>query len=150
MAGAPALSAEALMRSRFTAFALGDAAYLHKTHAPEKRRAFDPIAFAAAQADTEWLGLEILATEDGGPTDDTGIVEFVATSRRRGRISRLHERSRFRRDGAGWVYIDGIFDPAPTGAASSVAAPIDRAPKVGRNDPCPCGSGRKFKKCCGA
>ena len=32
-----------------------------------------------------------------------------------------------------------------------VAVPVVRdAPKVGRNDPCPCGSGKKFKKCCGA
>jgi hypothetical protein len=26
---------------------------------------------------------------------------------------------------------------------------VDEAPPVGRNQPCPCGSGRKFKKCCG-
>ena len=25
-----------------------------------------------------------------------------------------------------------------------------KLPKVGRNDPCPCGSGKKFKKCCGS
>lgn len=27
---------------------------------------------------------------------------------------------------------------------------IVKGPKVGRNDPCPCGSGKKYKKCCGA
>ena len=26
----------------------------------------------------------------------------------------------------------------------------NEGPKVGRNDPCPCGSGKKYKKCCGA
>jgi SEC-C motif-containing protein/uncharacterized protein DUF1186 len=35
-------------------------------------------------------------------------------------------------------------------AESAVAAQPYRAPpKVGRNEPCPCGSGKKFKKCCG-
>ena len=27
---------------------------------------------------------------------------------------------------------------------------IDTSKKIGRNDPCPCGSGKKYKKCCGA
>ncbi|HEY4940514.1 MAG TPA: UPF0149 family protein [Rhizomicrobium sp.] len=35
--------------------------------------------------------------------------------------------------------------PPPAGAI-----PVRTAPKIGRNDPCPCGSGRKYKKCCGA
>ena len=141
------------MRSRYTAFALGDAAYLHRTHAAEKRRPLDPIAFAASERDTVWTGLEILASEDGGPGDDHGIVEFVATCTRKGKPRRLHERSRFRRDPTGWVYVDGDFDPAPANTAP-LSGPAEVAPpqatKVGRNDPCPCGSGKKFKKCCGA
>jgi preprotein translocase subunit SecA len=29
------------------------------------------------------------------------------------------------------------------------AKPVRTGPKVGRNDPCPCGSGKKYKQCCG-
>jgi preprotein translocase subunit SecA len=38
------------------------------------------------------------------------------------------------------------------GGATATAAPAQRSggPKTGRNDPCPCGSGKKYKKCCGA
>jgi preprotein translocase subunit SecA len=36
--------------------------------------------------------------------------------------------------------------PPPTGPRE----PVRRAPEVGRNDPCPCGSGKKFKRCHGA
>lgn len=34
-------------------------------------------------------------------------------------------------------------------ASSGAVKPIDPTAQVGRNDPCPCGSGRKFKRCCG-
>jgi preprotein translocase subunit SecA len=40
--------------------------------------------------------------------------------------------------------IDGAFP-----AASHAPQPYIAPPKIGRNDPCPCGSGKKFKKCCG-
>jgi preprotein translocase subunit SecA len=33
--------------------------------------------------------------------------------------------------------------------AVAKAKPVRTGPKVGRNDPCPCGSGKKFKQCCG-
>ena len=39
---------------------------------------------------------------------------------------------------------------AAQAAAKNVVAPRSVAPQVGRNDPCPCGSGKKYKKCCGA
>lgn len=32
----------------------------------------------------------------------------------------------------------------------STPKPVKTQEKVGRNDPCPCGSGKKYKKCCGA
>jgi preprotein translocase subunit SecA len=34
--------------------------------------------------------------------------------------------------------------------AERTTAPVRSGPKVGRNDPCPCGSGKKYKACCGA
>lgn len=138
LAGAPAPTALALMRSRYTAYARGDVAHLVRTLAPEHRAGFDAADVRAGMQTTQWLGLEILGTEDGGAADSSGIVEFVARFQAQGQMRALHERSRFRRDeGDGnWVYVDGETAVQP-------------AKKPGRNDPCPCGSGRKFKHCCG-
>ena len=41
--------------------------------------------------------------------------------------------------------------PAQQAQASAAANQTEQTPKhIGRNDPCPCGSGKKYKKCCGA
>jgi len=138
LAGAPAPTALALMRSRYTAYARGDVAHLERTLAPEHRAGFDAADVSTGMRETQWLGLEILDTKDGGTDNSTGIVEFVARFKIQGQIRALHERSRFRRDEANgrWVYVDGETDLRP-------------AKKPGRNNPCPCGSGRKFKQCCG-
>jgi SEC-C motif-containing protein len=100
-AGVPAPDAESLMRSRYSAFVRGDAAYLratwHPEHLPRELR-LDP--------DTQWLGLEVRDHQRTGP--DTAEVEFVARSRRAGgRAHRLHERSRFVRVDGRWLYTDG-------------------------------------------
>lgn len=125
------------MRSRYTAYARGDVAHLARTLAAEHRAGFDAADVSAGMSGTEWLGLEILDTVDGGAADSTGIVEFVARFRAQGRQNALQERSRFRREAdQNWVYVDGETALRP-------------AKKPGRNDPCPCGSGRKFKQCCG-
>lgn len=135
--GAPAPTALALMRSRYTAYARSDVAHLARTLAPEHRTDFDMADVSAGMRETQWLGLEILDTVDGGENDSTGTVEFVACFQAQGRIQSLHEHSRFRRDTDGrWVYVDGETDMQPV-------------KKPGRNDPCPCGSGKKFKQCCG-
>ncbi len=138
VAGAAARTAQALMRSRYTAHVIGDFGHLERTHAPETRGTFDRTAAAGA---IEWTGLEILASSGGGETDDTGTVEFAARFAQGGRAHVLHELSRFRRELGRWVYVDGLSNPG--------AAPRGRG-KVGRNDPCPCGSGKKYKKCCAA
>ena len=125
------------MRSRYTAYARGDVAHLARTLAPEHRAGFDMADVSAGMKQTRWLGLEILDTEAGGEKDSTGIVEFVARFQARDKAQALHERSRFRRDTDGsWVYVDGETTMQPV-------------KKPGRNDPCPCGSGKKFKQCCG-
>jgi SEC-C motif-containing protein len=138
LAGTPAPTALALMRSRYTAYTRGDVAHLTRTLAPEHRAGFDAADVSAGMRETQWLGLEILDTKDGGAADSTGMVEFVARFQAQGQARALHERSRFRRDetDGGWVYIDGEMDVQPV-------------KKPGRNEPCPCGSGKKFKQCCG-
>lgn len=138
--GAPAATPEILMRSRYTAFATGRIDHLDRTLAPEKR---DPAEFAEQEKfarEARWLGLEIRGTEGGGPEDGTGMVEYVARFKFGPRKHALHERAEFRREDGRWLYVDGALNPKE---------PPRRVEKIGRNDPCGCGSGKKFKKCCG-
>jgi len=100
LAGTPAPDAESLMRSRYTAFVRGDAAYLLATWHPDHRPASLEL-----DADIRWLGLEVRACRATGP--DAALVEFVARSRQGGRGHRLHERSRFLRQDGRWYYLDG-------------------------------------------
>lgn len=103
-AGEPAPTAERLMRSRFSAFALGDAAYLRASWDPATRPDELDLDDGAA-----WKRLFIEGSEGGGPFDETGTVTFTAIGRGpAGRIE-LRERSRFARSGSDrrWVYVDG-------------------------------------------
>ena len=136
-------TAEALMRARYTAHTRADLDYIQETHDPDTREDIDREATERWARRAEWLGLEIRETVEGGPGDSVGAVEFVAHYRERGERRRHHELARFRRDTDGaWVYVDG--EAPETGTVRH------EGPRVGRNDPCPCGSGRKYKKCCGA
>ncbi|GAB2725923.1 YchJ family protein [Nocardia thraciensis] len=101
----PAPTAAALMRSRYTAFAVGDAEYLVRTWHPRTRPrqlALDP--------QRRWVFLEIERIEQGGPFHNTGIVEFRAHYREAGKRGSLHECSRFARVRGAWVYIDGDIE----------------------------------------
>lgn len=135
LAGLPAPTAEALMRSRYTAFAHGDAAYVARTNAGGQREGAAPDL-----PDVTWVGLRINGTTGGGAADTTGTVDFTARFRDGGETRVHRENSRFRREDGLWVYVDGDIAPA--------APPVSPG-KTGRNDPCPCGSGRKYKRCCG-
>jgi SEC-C motif-containing protein len=130
---------EALMRSRYSAFATGNIDYLEQTLLPGTRDDFDRKQVTDWAANSEWTGLEVRSTEGGGPDEEDGIVEFVARFRTGGKEYVHHETSRFSRSDGRWWYVDGTMGPRPR----TVAA------KVGRNDPCPCGSGKKYKKCHG-
>jgi SEC-C motif-containing protein len=141
IAGVPAPTAEVLMRSRYTAFALGNMDYLSDTLAPEARADFDPVESGSTAKDSVWQGLEVRAVTDGGADDATGSVEFVARFRLRGEQRAHHELASFRREQGRWVCSGGQMNPK---------GPPRQVDKVGRNDPCPCGSGKKYKKCCGA
>ncbi len=105
--GAPAPTALALMRSRYTAFVRGEVDYLIDTHDPSTRDSADRASIAKWSRETEWKGLEFVATERGGEADDTGIVEFVARGVTRGKPFAQRERSRFRRVDGAWYYLDG-------------------------------------------
>jgi SEC-C motif-containing protein len=104
--GAPAPTAEAVMRSRYTAYALGLDDHVFRTWHPRTRPGDltpDPGVI--------WTGLEVLAAEAGGPDDDRGVVEFRAHFRTAAGPQALHEVSRFERRGGRWVYVDGEVDP---------------------------------------
>lgn len=93
------------MRSRFSAFALGDTDYLLATWDRRHR----PPALDLDDG-TVWRRLQIVDIEDGAADDATGVVQFRAQYERDGRRHILHERSRFARDEHGaWVYLDGVF-----------------------------------------
>jgi SEC-C motif-containing protein len=139
--GIPVPTAEKLMRARYSAYALGEIDFIMDTHevdpkeAEESRKATEDWAKGS-----EWQGLEIIKTSKGGEEDDNGTVEFKAHYMvDRARYTH-HEISRFERKNGKWIFAEG----------QQVNKPVQRdEPKVGRNDPCPCGSGKKYKKCCG-
>lgn len=140
LAGAPAPSALALMRSRYTAYVLGAIDYVVATHDEASRAQVDVAASEAWSRETLWQGLEIRDTVAGGPQDSTGVVEFVARGVTRGTPFAQRERSRFRKVDGRWYYVDGEVRREPIRKASS----------QGPNEPCACGSGRKYKRCHGA
>ncbi|MFP8966200.1 YchJ family protein [Pokkaliibacter sp. CJK22405] len=143
---------EALMRSRYAAFAIGKLGeYLLETWHPSTRPTTSAESMGAR--DTQWQKLEIVDAVEMG---DAGEVEFKAYWLNKGKEHLLHERSRFSREEGRWRYIDGeIFHAGKLRKASPAIVPEGAAGqdmstgKAGRNDPCPCGSGKKFKKCCG-
>ncbi|WP_306462167.1 YchJ family protein [Onishia niordana] len=120
------------MRSRFTAFVLHQEDYLRWTWHPDTC----PVEMGLADA-TDWKRLEVL--DDGqqqgeGERPLSGWVHFRATFKERGRWQCLEEVSNFTLLNGRWVYVDGDAQVMSL--------------KPGRNDACPCGSGRKLKKCC--
>ena len=135
-------TAEALMRSRYSAYARARIGYLESTLHPRRRKSHDPEQTREWAEGSTWLGLEILSTSDAGPDPDLATVEFVARYRPDdGEETEHHEIAEFRREDGRWYFVDGkTIGPEPVRR---------EAPKVGRNDPCPCGSGKKYKKCCG-
>jgi SEC-C motif-containing protein len=127
------------MRSRYSAFVLKDSGYLHSSWHPSTR----PAEIDLEQDPLEWLGLQVEESR-GGDSDLEGEVTFRAYFNHQqlkpGERGELHERSRFVREDGSWFYLDG--EQLPAGERT-------RAQKVGRNSPCPCASGKKFKQCCG-
>ncbi|MCX9155286.1 YchJ family metal-binding protein [Niveibacterium sp. 24ML] len=100
--GEAAPTAEALMRSRYSAFALGLADYLLSSWAPATR----PTELDLDESPKpKWIGLEVCAHHSNG---DEARVEFIARFKVGGRAGRLHETSRFERIDGRWLYVDGI------------------------------------------
>lgn len=136
-----ATTAEQLMRSRYSAFVKKEYAHLLASLHPGQRSDYDEQSTRAWAESAEWQGINILNTIAGGPEDSEGQVEFVASYLERGNRQEHHELSAFKKEQGVWYFTTGKTMPKPS---------VRAAPKTGRNDPCPCGSNKKFKKCCGA
>jgi len=138
---AKAETAEQLMRARYSSYVTGDVGFLKASAIASTQAEFDLESAKAWSAQAEWHGLEIIRTEKGGAKDKTGIVEFRALYTANGEFCNHHERSTFVKEKGEWRFEDGeMLKEEPI---------VREEPKVGRNDPCPCGSGKKYKKCCG-
>jgi SEC-C motif-containing protein len=131
-AGAPAPTAEALMRSRYSAYVLGSIDYLVATTLPAQQTGLDKDAMHAWSTRSTWLGLDVENHEPLGGTQEHAWVTFVARWHDEQGDHAHRERSAFVQAEGRWYFID------PTVSLNE-----------GRNDPCPCGSTSKFKKCCG-
>ncbi|MCM2323466.1 MAG: YchJ family metal-binding protein [Oligoflexia bacterium] len=134
-------TAEALLRSRYTAFTRGDVDYILGTHHSRTRGEIKRDEIEDWSRNSKWLGLEIVQ-QDPGETADQATIIFCARYETEGKPQEHWERSLFEKEAGEWRFVD---------AQGLQQGPYRRAePKVGRNDPCPCGSGKKFKKCCSA
>jgi SEC-C motif-containing protein len=128
------------MRARYTAYTQHEVDFLLSSVHPDSPGEVDRRSTEAWAKHAEWHGLEVIATSAGGANDTEGQVEFVAKFSIKGAPQRHHERAVFRRHAGRWLYWDGQeIKPQP------ISGP---RVKPGRNDECPCGGGRKFKKCC--
>ena len=137
-------TAESLMRSRYTAFAIGLFSYIEATQklADTPEQSADDIK--ESNEHTKWIKLEINATENGLEKDKTGMVSFSAHFKEGKHIGRLSERSLFKKVKGQWFYISGEHE-----VQKNTPLIKNAAMNIGRNDPCLCGSGKKYKKCCG-
>lgn len=136
----PAETAEQLMRARYSAYAGARMDFIFESTHPDHRTGYDHDGTREWAESSQWLGLEIRGTHKGGADDSVGEVEFVARFREKDGTDREHhECGQFKRLQGAWYFTDGtMVKPRPISVT-----------KIGRNDPCSCGSGQKYKKCCG-
>lgn len=125
---------EQLMRSRYSAFCIKDIEYLISTHHHSKQQPNEREILAQTINETQWLGLKVLKTDKRRINQVVGHVEFAAFYKNNNKIEQLHENSKFIYENGQWYYLDGVM-----------LEPL----KFARNEPCWCGSMKKFKKCHG-
>lgn len=119
---------EELMRSRYSAYAKAEINYIADTMIGPAAADFNKEHALQSAPHIKWLGLKIIQSDFN---DSRGTVEFIAQYSLLSNKETVYEISEFHKENNRWFYYDGA------------------TPKVGRNDACPCGSGKKFKKCCG-
>lgn len=136
-----AKTAQELMRARYTAYAKAEIDFIAATIDPKRKSEFNEKSATDWSRKSTWHSLEIIDTQKGEEQDDTGKVEFIAHYTQKTNKTYHHEIADFRKEDGKWYFVDGHTVPQKT--------VVRDKPKVGRNEPCPCGSGKKYKKCCG-
>lgn len=133
-------TAEELMRARYAAFATGAIEFIVTTTHSRTRRDIDIPHITEWSQTSTWRGLQILDTID--LENNQAYVSFEAQFTQKGKDQNHREKSLFEREGGSWRFVSGEQLKNPTVRYET--------PRTGRNEPCPCGSGKKYKKCCGA
>ena len=136
-----AATAEQVMRARYSAYVGKEMEYIFTSLHPDHRSDYDEKSTRAWAERAQWHKLEIVETNGGGPEDSEGQVEFVAAYTEDGIKRDHHELAEFKKEAGTWYFVSGKTVPPKQVIRSS--------PKIGRNDPCTCSSGKKYKKCCG-
>lgn len=136
-----ASTAEELMRARYSSYEKQEIDFIINSceHSDDVAE-IDKNATEDWSKNSTWHGLKILRTEKGTASDEEGVVEFEATYTRKQIRDVHHETAYFKKIDGQWVYSAGQL---------TTKTVVREGEKVGRNDPCPCGSGKKYKKCCG-
>ncbi|MDR1466071.1 MAG: YchJ family protein [Treponema sp.] len=134
------LTAVALMRSRYAAYTVGAVDYIVNSCVKKEEEDIDIKSTQTWSEKAKWLGLTIVSAEKGDEVDTEGLVEFEARYEQNGLRDVHHEKASFKKVDDVWLYDEGVIIPETV---------VRSSPKVGRNEPCPCGSGKKYKYCCG-
>lgn len=129
-------TAEQLMRSRYSAFVMDFNEYILSTWDITTR----PETAELNNEDLEWTRLEIIETKKGKANDHKGIVQFKAHYLINDKPQVLNEISQFVKKSSHWYYLKGVIKSVQDPSAQNA---------TGKNAPCACGSGKKFKRCCG-
>ena len=132
-------TAEALMRARYSAFVYHEFDFIFKTHHSSTSNELDQEGVRTWAMESKWIGLDIISTNKGKESDNEGTVEFRCKFVLKDEEQVHHELSTFKKENDEWFFMDGVLKNNTVQRTSE---------KVGRNDPCPCGSGKKHKKCC--
>ncbi len=137
---AAARTPEELMRARFSAHCIKDYGFLVTSTHPDHRDGVSEGEIAEWATHVAWTDLEVHSATPG-VTDDEGNVSFTAHFTIKDTAQELREDASFARVDGQWFYVDGhVYGQDPY---------VRETPRIGRNEPCPCGSGKKYKKCCG-
>jgi SEC-C motif-containing protein len=131
-------TAEELMRARYSAFATGAIDFIVASTHSHARRELEIKEIREWSEESTWRGLQIIDTKL--IDDDHASVSFEAQFTQGGADQNHREKALFEREGGQWRFLTGTELKNPTVRYET--------PRTGRNEPCPCGSGKKYKKCC--
>lgn len=139
------------MRARYSAFALDNTDFIINTYHSSCNAALERQDISQT-SDLEWLKLEIIPTTANVQGKDTDYVEFKAWYKRDNQLQLHHELSRFVKEKVEdvwyWRYIDGEFIDEQQLSTATARSQNPQSSTISRNAPCPCNSGKKYKRCC--